>query len=176
MSAHEIGSPPAFRRRIPLVRIDALVSAHLGPARLESKEQPAVFNRQIAMYLAKQVGGWSTTVIGRFYNGRDHSTVCYAIQRIKAFRKINPDVDQLLSKLETALQDPEPFGADSLSIRRPASIRLCRLSEDTLLDELADRIASRLIRFLDRVDNSGRRFANGKDAALRADGSPKIGN
>jgi len=173
MSAHEIGSP-AFRRRIPLARIDALVSAHLGPARLESKEQPAVFNRQIAMYLAKQVGGWSTTVIGRFYNGRDHSTVCYAIQRIKAFRKINPDVDQLLSKLETALQDPEPFGADSMWIRRPASIRLC--SEDTLLDELADRIASRLIRFLDGVDNSGRRFANGKDAALRADDSPKIGN
>jgi hypothetical protein len=28
------------------------------------------------MYLAKQVGRWSTTIIGCFYNGRDHSTVC----------------------------------------------------------------------------------------------------
>jgi hypothetical protein len=34
--------------------------------------------------------GWSTTVIGRFYNGRDHSTVCYGIQRIEALRENDP--------------------------------------------------------------------------------------
>lgn len=103
MSAPEIKSPPALLKRIPLARIDALVSAHLGPARVDSKEQPSVFNRQVAMYLAKQVGGWSTTAIGRFYNGRDHSTVCYSIQRVKALRQINQEVDQLLSTLEKAL-------------------------------------------------------------------------
>jgi chromosomal replication initiation ATPase DnaA len=66
-------------------RIDAVVSAKLGPARVRGNGQPAAFHRQIAMYLAHRVGGWSTTRIGRFYNGRDHSTVCHAIKRPKRF-------------------------------------------------------------------------------------------
>ena len=139
MQAAEITSPLPSLRRIPLASIDALVSATLGPARVENKEQPAVFNRQIAMYLAKQ---------GRFYNGRDHSTVCYAIQRIKALRQVNEDVDQMLSKLEKVLQDPEPFVLDFVSIQRPTATRLGKLSEDVFLDQLADRVADRLIRLL----------------------------
>jgi len=71
-------NPEQFRleRRVPLSAIDATVSAHLGPTPVMGNAQPAVFNRQVAMYLAKRVGGWSTTRIGKFYNGRDHSTVC----------------------------------------------------------------------------------------------------
>ena len=69
--------------RIALARIDAVVCARLGPARVRGNAQPAAFNRQVAMYLAHRVGGWSTTRIGRFYNGRDHSTVCHAIRRIR---------------------------------------------------------------------------------------------
>lgn len=57
--------------RISLDRIDATVSAKLGLTRVRGNAQPAAFNRQVAMYLAKHVGGWSTTAIGRFYNGRD---------------------------------------------------------------------------------------------------------
>ncbi len=108
------------------------------------KLTPAVFNRQIAMYLAKRVGGWSTTAIGRFYNGRDHSTVCHAVQRIEALREINPEVDQLLMNLEKALQVPQSSLADCSAIKRPTSIRLDKLRDDVLLDELADRIATRL--------------------------------
>ena len=51
------------------------------------------------MYLAKIVGGWSTPQIGRFYNGRDHPTVCYAIRRVEVLRETNPDVDGLLAVL-----------------------------------------------------------------------------
>src|ERR1700733_2236853 len=86
-------------QQIGLAQIDAVVSARLGPARVPGNAQPAAFNRQVAMYLAKHVGGWSTTKIGRFYNGRDHSTVCYAIQRIEAMRESHPDVDGLLTIL-----------------------------------------------------------------------------
>jgi chromosomal replication initiator protein len=44
------------------------------------------------MYLAHRLGGWSTTRIGRFYNGRDHSTVCHAIKRIQALRNSNAEI------------------------------------------------------------------------------------
>lgn len=55
------------------------------------------------MYLAAPVGRWSTTVIGRFYHGRDHSTVCHGIQRIEALREADPDLDALLSELKAQL-------------------------------------------------------------------------
>ncbi len=35
-------------------------------------------------------------MIGRFYNGRDHSTVCYGIQRIETLRESDPEVDALV--------------------------------------------------------------------------------
>ena len=38
--------------RIALARIDSLVSAKLGPARVRGNAQPAALNRQVAMYLS----------------------------------------------------------------------------------------------------------------------------
>lgn len=66
---------PSFQTlsRVPLTTIDAIVSARLGTTRVKGNGQSAVFNRLVAMYLAKHVGGWSTTAIGKFYNGRHHS-------------------------------------------------------------------------------------------------------
>src|SRR4051794_4456230 len=53
--------------------------------------------------LAKHVAGWSTTVIGRLYNRRDHFTVVHGIQRIEALRESDPDLDALLSELKDQL-------------------------------------------------------------------------
>jgi hypothetical protein len=132
--------------RIALARIDAVVSARLGPARVRGNAQPAAFHRQIAMYLAHRVGGWSTTRIGRFYNGRDHSTVCHAIKRIQALRDANAEVEGLMSSLIQELttdQGPEVSPASTT-----AKADLCRARDRTwtneMLDDLAERIASRL--------------------------------
>src|SRR5215468_1309879 len=83
---------PHLVSRVPLTIIDSAVSARLGATRVAGNAQPAVFNRQVAMYLAKHVGGWSTTAIGRFYNGRDHSTVCYALKRVEPKGESNGEV------------------------------------------------------------------------------------
>src|SRR5689334_11857317 len=101
MAAIAFASSPA--RRLSLATIDAIVSARLGPTRVPVNEQLACFNRQIAMYLARHVGGWSTTQIGRFYNGRDHSTVCHGIQRIESLLESDPEVDTLLTRLKQQL-------------------------------------------------------------------------
>ncbi len=90
-------------RRVRLSEIDSVVSARLGPTRGLGNSQPACFNRQVAMYLAARVGRWSTTAIGHFYNGRDHSTVCHGIQRIESLRESDPEVDTLLSDLKRRL-------------------------------------------------------------------------
>ena len=133
-------APDVFsRRRVSLTEIDAAVSARLGPTRGLGNSQPACFNRQVGMYLARHVGRWSTTVIGRFYNGRDHSTVCYGIQRIEALRESDPDVDALVADLKTQLS----VGDDSPNARAKteecgSAITLSRSD----LDQLADLIAA----------------------------------
>jgi len=38
-------------RRLSLADIDAVVSARLGPTRIQGNAQSACFNRQVAMYL-----------------------------------------------------------------------------------------------------------------------------
>ncbi|HEY7209454.1 MAG TPA: helix-turn-helix domain-containing protein [Bryobacteraceae bacterium] len=138
-------APQSVReRRLSLAEIDALVSARLGPTRGLGNSQPACFNRQIAMYLAARVGRWSTTIIGRFYGGRDHSTVCYGIQRIESLRDTDPDVDTLLSELKQKLNSRD---IDNLAIpdfnKRSGHIELSALSADDL-DKLADKIAARV--------------------------------
>jgi len=67
------------------------------------------FSRQVSMYLAKNVGGWSTTRIGRFYNGRHHTTVLHAIAKIERLRKDDESVDALIEVL-TAVLSPRMEG------------------------------------------------------------------
>ena len=105
-------------RRVSLAHIDSVVSACLGPTHGLGKSQPQCFNRQVAMYLGSQVGRWSTTVIGRFYDGRDHSTVVHAIQRVQAMRETEPELDALLCDLKSKVQ------AESSGVTEPKGARL----------------------------------------------------
>jgi hypothetical protein len=137
----------ALGGRISLAKIDAAVSARLGPTRGLGQSQPSCFNRHVSMYLAKHVGRWSTTVIGRFYNGRDHSTVCYGIQKIEALRESDPDVDALLSELKRELGEAANLPVPAATTEnRPPAVRLRR--ED--LEDLADLIAARVCAYFER--------------------------
>jgi len=139
---------PRLVPRVPLTTIDASVSGRLGTTRVSGNAQPAVFNRQVAMYLAKHVGGWSTTRIGKFYNGRDHSTVCYALKRIDALREADPEVDALLTSLAHEIRFAPVRQPNVRRNREPnlSIVRLVKRSETEFLDNLADRIAERLQR------------------------------
>lgn len=96
------------------------------------------------MYLARHLGRWSTRVIGRFYNGRDHPTVCHGIQRIESLHETNPDLDLLISDLKRELAD---IGPSELQQEERKSDRPVRLSR-TDLGLLADMIAARVFRRL----------------------------
>ena len=136
---------PTLTRRISLDEIDAAVSARLGPTRIPGNAQPACFNRQVAMYLARHVGRWSTTAIGRFYNGRDHSTVCHGIQRIESLRENNPEVDALLAELKRKLCG-EAINATIDDSDHVDAVEHSRVG----LDELADLVAARVCAYLEK--------------------------
>jgi hypothetical protein len=96
------------------------------------------------MYLARHVGGWSTTVIGRFYNGRDHSTVCYGIQRIESLRESDPEVDTLIAELKLQLGH-ESVGRAEKTETSAKSVRISGLT----VDQLADLVAARVCAWLE---------------------------
>jgi hypothetical protein len=132
--------------RIPLSKIDAVVNKHLGPARVRGNAQPNALYRQIAMYLGKHVGRWSTTQIGRFYNGRDHSTVCYAIRRIESLRRNDPAADALIVKLIELCRHEtldQPIQTPS-AMMKALSDHLDNALIEEIVDRVADRIAYRL--------------------------------
>jgi len=138
-------TPDVFsRRRISLIAIDAAVSARLGPTRGLGNSQPACFNRQVGMHLASHVGRWSTTVIGRFYNGRDHSTVCYGIQRIEALRESDPDVDALITDLKHELNVSIDSPAEQQQTKPHGCVRLSHCDLQMLADLIAEQVCARL--------------------------------
>jgi hypothetical protein len=83
------------------------------------------------MYLAKHVGRWSTPQIGRFYNGRQHTTVLYAIQKIEHLREQDGSVNALLEVLTLAVN---PRLDESLSE-----------SPETVIEAIAARVTEKLI-------------------------------
>src|SRR5258708_20367066 len=87
------------------------------------------------MYLAKHVGGWSTLQIGRFYNGRHHTTVLYAIEKVERLRKQEPSVDALLEVLSGDLRPAAACDSPS----RPLAW------SNNFVAALVDRILHRLI-------------------------------
>jgi Bacterial dnaA protein helix-turn-helix len=91
--------------RQSLEQIDSTVSAQLGPGRVVGNVKGPCFSRQISMYLAKQVGGWSTVKIGRFYNGRHHTTVLHAIQKVQRLRSEDESLDAIVEVLIAALRE-----------------------------------------------------------------------
>jgi hypothetical protein len=134
--------------RVSLTRIDAIVSAKLGLTRVRGNARPAVCNRQVAMYLAKYVGGWSTTAIGRFYNGRDHSTVCYSIKRVEMKCERSPEFAQLIEELTSAIQfqtGPSQQAFKSPKVGNTEQQQTAGFDEATL-NGLAERITERVLR------------------------------
>jgi hypothetical protein len=133
-------------KRVPLARIDAIVGAHLGETRVPGNAHPAALNRQIAMYLAKRIGGWSYKTIGLFYNGRDHSTVHYAVQRVEVLRENSSDLDTLLCELKRDISEAasEPSSRQSMRIQRNSREVVALAKNEAMLEALAERVASKL--------------------------------
>ncbi len=122
---------------VSLTRIESVVSAHLGPGRVPGNAQGPCFSRQVSMYLAKRVGRWSLSQIGRFYNGRHHTTVLHAIEKIESLRRTDEAADAPVDILTAALSPestcdtPKPAGppSRSLLIEAVASRVIDRLGE-----------------------------------------------
>ena len=127
--------------RLSLEQIEATVADHLGNGRVPGNQAASCLSRQISMYLAKNVGGWSTTRIGRFYNGRHHTTVLHAIEKIERLRQTDESLDALLEVISAELS-PDMEGCFTKRFQPEWTTRL--------IDAVADRVLKKIRRLTTR--------------------------
>ena len=87
------------------------------------------------MYLAKNVAGWSTTRIGRFYDGRHHTTVLHAIGKIERLRQTDESINALIEVI-TAELSPGMEGS--------FTERLQHEWTTALIDAVTDRVLKKI--------------------------------
>ena len=124
--------------RLSLEQIEATVADHLGRGRVQGNQPGPCFSRQVSMYVAKNVAGWSTTRIGRFYNGRHHTTVLHAIAKIERLRKDHESVDALIEVL-TAVLSPKMEGQFSRRFEPGWSAGLIDAVAARVLDRISEQ-------------------------------------
>jgi hypothetical protein len=88
-------------------------------------------------------GGWSTARIGRFYNGRHHTTVLHAIEKIKRLRQEDGFLDALLEVITLELS----LGTESCFTGR---------SQLRWTTDLIEAVADRVLREISRLTAEGK--------------------
>ena len=95
-------------RQISVENIQKTVADYykIKVADMYSKKRPASIasQRQIAMYLAKELTQKSLPEIGELFGGRDHTTVLHAVRKISAERQTLNELNQQLHVLEQTLK------------------------------------------------------------------------
>jgi chromosomal replication initiator protein len=94
-------------KRITLDMIVKVTADHFGlqPAQLKLKTnaQHIAYPRQVAMYLAKEMTAASLPEIGKFFNGKHHTTVLHSVQKIEKLRHEDVNVNRMLHGLIDSL-------------------------------------------------------------------------
>ena len=130
-----ISQHPTGIWRLSLEQIEATVADHLGNGRVPGKQAAACLSRQVSVYLAKNVAGWSTTRIGRFYDGRHHTTVLHAIGKIERLRQTDESINALIEVIAAEL---------SPGMEGCFTERLQNGSSTALIDAVTDRVLKKI--------------------------------
>jgi chromosomal replication initiator protein len=78
---------------------------HVEPRQLQSRRRSrdVLLPRQVGMYLARKLTGLSLTEIGKYFGGRDHSTVLHACRKISTARRRDAVLGGTLRQLRAEL-------------------------------------------------------------------------
>jgi chromosomal replication initiator protein len=93
--------------RVNLTDICRVVARQFGTTasdlRSRRRDRRSALPRQCAMLLARELTAGNLADIGRFFGGRDHSTVVHSCQRLKELLEQDPDLRSNLNQIRHAL-------------------------------------------------------------------------
>ena len=70
----------------------------------ERRHQEVTFPRQVAMYLCCEHTLWSLTSIGKYFGGKDHTTVLHAQRKIQGLVGASAEISQQINEIERLLR------------------------------------------------------------------------
>jgi chromosomal replication initiator protein len=98
----------AQERKVNIDAVQKVVADEfrLRPADLKARNnsRKVVFPRQIAMFLCRELAGFSLPEIGRAFGSKHHTTVLHSIEKIREGKKADKDLNRLIHKLSDVLQ------------------------------------------------------------------------
>jgi chromosomal replication initiator protein len=77
---------------------------NLQDMKAKKRTKAIAYPRQIAMYLSRDLTDLSLPEIGRFFGGRDHTTVLHACEKIERFLKNDEKMRWMVDKLVVAIK------------------------------------------------------------------------
>ena len=94
-------------RKITAADIKRAVAAHFNTSVLElisdRRNTNVMLPRQIAMHLTKEMTPLSTPQIGRYFGGRDHTTVLYAFNKIEGLLRTDEDLAATIATIRESI-------------------------------------------------------------------------
>ena len=87
--------------------VTARYGVKLSDLQSRRRTNAVVVPRQVGMYLARRVTRMSLEEIGRYFGGRDHSTVLYAIEKVTRLSREDEAMRANLTELLLELQGPD---------------------------------------------------------------------
>lgn len=106
-------TPPPTRTLAEIVQV---VARHFGisPAQLRARNrtQACVLPRHCAIFLGRELTACSLLEIGRYFGGRDHSTILYACRKVEQSRHQEPEIGLHLGQIRSQLGVQSPLPAD----------------------------------------------------------------
>lgn len=96
------------KRRIDVARIQKAVVTHfslkLSDMKSKNRSRKIVAPRQLAMYLCREYTDESLPQIGKFFGGKDHSTVIHAHKKVEKYKEVNTKLYNDLKDIERILE------------------------------------------------------------------------
>ncbi|SCB51715.1 dnaA protein helix-turn-helix [Bradyrhizobium yuanmingense] len=94
----------ATNRILPTVKnIQNVVANHFDISVMDMvsarRTKNLILPRHVALYLAKEMTELSYPVIGRYFGGRDHSTIIHAVEKITARMESEPELKRTVDGL-----------------------------------------------------------------------------
>jgi chromosomal replication initiator protein len=79
----------------------------LTPNDLKGKKrtQNIVFARHLAMYISREITEYSTTELGQFFGGRDHTTVMNSFNKIEEHIRSDPTMESTIESLKRMIRE-----------------------------------------------------------------------
>jgi chromosomal replication initiator protein len=79
-------------------------SLKLSDLRGSSRRRPVVIARDVAMFLCRQLTKESLNGVGRYFGGRDHTTVMHACRKTESLQETDPEIRQAIERIKEKIR------------------------------------------------------------------------